>query len=109
MELPSSSSASLSMTMDSYSTSSVAILGKKGKAAGTGRTVARKAAEKEAAALNRKQHQSAGFEAERGFTNNQRLRLAGIAQSRALLSGMMSNRERQRAKGQIIKEAIPHC
>jgi hypothetical protein len=101
MEFPSSSSASSSITMDSSSTSSVAILGKKGKAAGTGRTAARKAAEKEAA-LNRKQHLSAGFEAERGFTTNQRLRIAGIAQSRAL-SGMMSNRERQRAKGHIIR------
>ena len=96
MELPSSSSASSSITMDSSSTSSVAILGKKGKAAGTGRTSARKAA------LNRKQHLSEGFEAERGFITNQRLRIAGIAQSRAL-SGMMSNGERQRAKGQIIR------
>ena len=72
MELPSSSaSASSSITMDSSSTFSATILGKKGKAAGTGRTAARKAAEKEAA-LNRKQHQSAEFEAERGgFTITQ--------------------------------------
>ncbi len=85
--------------MDSSSTPSAAIIGQRA-ATGTGRTAARKTAEKEAA-LNRKQ-QSTGFEADRGYTTNQRLRLAGIVQSKAPAT-MMENRERNRAKGQIIR------
>jgi hypothetical protein len=91
-----SSASSVSLSMESENTSG-AVPRRAPKQSTGGRTAARKAATKEATL-----HRSHDTTGNRGFTTNQRLRVAGIAQSRALVT-ILGNRERGRIKGQIVR------
>lgn len=91
-----SSASSVSLSMESENTSDV-VSHRTPKQSKGGRTAARKAATKEETL-----HRSQDTTGNRGFTTNQRLRVAGIAQSRALVT-ILGNRERGRIKGQIVR------
>ena len=66
----------------------------------TRRTAAKKASAKEAALIRNRA--GPADNSRRGYTTNQRLRVAGIAQSKALVT-IMSNRDRARAKEGVLK------
>ena len=86
-----SSASSVSLSMESENTSG-AVPRRAPKQSTGGRTAARKAATKEATL-----HRSHDTTGNRGVTTNQRLRVAGIAQSSALVT-ILGNRERGRIK-----------
>ena len=91
--------AKLLMTSPSSSSSSRAVDVTESMPARTGRTAARKASAKEAALIR---NQSGPADNSRGYTTNQRLRVAGIAQSKALVT-ILSNRDRARTKEGVLK------